>query len=204
MNSATLIGMMHQRIHSHPTGSAFVASDFTDLMDYETAKKSLSRLEHSGTLRRVLRGIYDRPQYSELLQEYAAPRPDAIASALARNHSWTIAPCGDTALNQLGLSTQVTANWSYISSGPYKSYSFDRVELEFLHRADKEIAGKSPKTIMVIQALKTLGEDKADSTIIAKLAHQLTDAEKAALLKEGQQTTAWIYSIIKRICKGEN
>ena len=193
MNSATLIGMMHQRIHSHPTGSAFVASDFTDLMDYETAKKSLSRLEHSGTLRRVLRGIYDRPQYSELLQEYAAPRPDAIASALARNHSWTIAPCGDTALNQLGLSTQVTANWSYISSGPYKSYSFDR-----------EIAGKSPKTIMVIQALKTLGEDKADSTIIAKLAHQLTDAEKAALLKEGQQTTAWIYSIIKRICKGEN
>ena len=188
MNSATLIGMMHQRIHSHPTGSAFVASDFTDLMDYETAKKSLSRLE----------------QYSELLQEYAAPRPDAIASALARNHSWTIAPCGDTALNQLGLSTQVTANWSYISSGPYKSYSFDRVELEFLHRADKEIAGKSPKTIMVIQALKTLGEDKADSTIIAKLAHQLTDAEKAALLKEGQQTTAWIYSIIKRICKGEN
>ena len=107
-------------------------------------------------------------------------------------------------LNQLGLSTQVTANWSYISSGPYKSYSFDRVRLEFLHRADKDIAGKSPKTIMVIQALKTLGEEKANSEIIARLSRQLTDEEKAALLKESQQTTAWIYSIIKQICKGES
>lgn len=203
MNCETLIGMMHQRIRTQPIGSAFVASDFTDLMDYETAKKSLLRLEQTGNMRRVMRGVYDRPQYSELLQEYAAPKPDAIASALARNYSWTIAPCGDTALNLLGLSTQVTANWSYVSSGPYKRYIFDRVELEFLHRADKDIAGKSPKTIMVIQALKTLGEEKVDQTIICKLASQLSAEEKVALLKEGQQTTAWIYSIIKKICKGE-
>ncbi len=203
MNSDTLIGMMHQRIRANLEGSAFVASDFTDLMDYETAKKSLLRLSQSGTIRRVLRGIYDRPQYSELLQEYAAPKPDAIAAALARNYGWTIAPCGDTALNQLGLSTQVTANWSYISTGPYKRYSFDRVELEFLHRADKDIAGKSAKTIMVIQALKAIGEDQVGQAVISKLAHQLTDEEKAALLKEGQQATAWIYGIIKRICKGE-
>ncbi len=203
MNTDTLIGMMHERICANPEGSAFVASDFTDLMDYETAKKSLLRLLQSGTIRRVLRGIYDRPQYSEFLQEYAAPKPDAIAAALARNYGWTIAPCGDTALNQLGLSTQVTANWSYISTGPYKRYSFDRVELEFLHRADKDISGKSTKTIMVIQALKAIGQDQVDQAVINKLACQLTDEEKAALLKEGQQATAWIYSLIKRICKGE-
>lgn len=202
MDSETLIGKMRQRIVLHPEGSAFVASDFTDLMDYETAKKSLLRLEQSGAIRRVLRGVYDRPRYSEFLQEYAAPKPAAIASALARNYSWTIAPCGDTALNQLGLSTQVTANWSYVSSGPYKSYSFDHVELEFLHRADKDMAGKSVKTIMVVQALKTLGEEKIDQTIIDRLARQLTVAEKEALLKEGQRTISWIYSVIKRICKG--
>ena len=30
------------------------------------------------------------------------------------SYHWTIAPCGNTALNLLGLSTQVTAVWSYI------------------------------------------------------------------------------------------
>lgn len=203
MNSGTLIGMMQHRIHAQPEGSAFVASDFTDLMDYDTAKKSLLRLEQAGKVRRVLRGIYDRPQYSELLQEYAAPKPDAIASALARNYSWTIAPCGNTALNQLGLSTQVTANWSYISSGPYKSYTLDRVELEFLHRADKDITGKSPKTAMIIQALKALGSDQVDEVVIRKLSHHLSNEEKKVLLSESQQTTAWIFSIIKKICRGE-
>ena len=35
--------------------------------------------------------------------------PDAVAKALARSYYWTIAPCGNTALNLLGLSAQVTA-----------------------------------------------------------------------------------------------
>lgn len=204
MNSESLIGLMRQRIHTQPEGSAFVASDFTDLMDYDTAKKSLLRLEKTGTIRRVLRGIYDRPAYSELLQEYAAPKIDAVAEALARNYSWTIAPCGNTALNRLGLSTQVTANWSYISSGPYKSYALDRVTLEFLHRADKDLAGKSAKTAMIIQALKALGQDQVDETVVEKLSRQLTRGEKAALLSESQQTTAWVFAIIKRICRGES
>jgi hypothetical protein len=75
-------------------------------------------LPASEYIRRVIRGVYDKPKYSTLLQEYSAPNPNEIADALARNYSWTIAPTGNTALNLLGLSTQVPANWSYISSGP--------------------------------------------------------------------------------------
>ena len=45
-----------------------------------------------------------------------------LPRALAHSYHWTIAPCGNTALNLLGLSTQVTAVWSYISNEPYKTY----------------------------------------------------------------------------------
>ena len=51
--------------------------------------------------------------------------------ALARSYHWTIAPCGNTALNLLGLSTQVTAVWSYISDGPYETYELNSTKLEF-------------------------------------------------------------------------
>ena len=80
--------------------------------------QSLSRLVQSGTLRRILKGVYEKPKYSKLLDEYVAADPEAVANALARSYHWTIAPCGNTALNLLGLSTQVTAVWSYISDGP--------------------------------------------------------------------------------------
>ena len=45
-----------------------------------------------------------------------------LPHALAHSYHCTIAPCGNTALNLLGLSTQVTAVWSYISDEPYKTY----------------------------------------------------------------------------------
>ena len=45
-----------------------------------------------------------------------------LPHALAHSYHWTIAPCGNTALNLLGLSTQVTAIWSYISDEHYKTY----------------------------------------------------------------------------------
>jgi hypothetical protein len=87
MEDDSKISLITKRIDEAPFGSAFVTSDFTDLAEYETAKKTIARLEKKGTLRRVLRGVYDKPKFSYLLQEYAAPIPDQIAHAIARNYN---------------------------------------------------------------------------------------------------------------------
>lgn len=151
-------------------------------------------------IRRVLRGVYDKPKYSEILQEYAAPDPDRIAMALARKNRWSIAPSGDVALNLLGLSTQVPANWEYYSSGPFKSYQVGNCEVKFLHRNDREIEGWSPKTALVIQALKAIGAAGINDTVISTIALRLSDSEKHKILFEGRQMTCWIYEALKKIC----
>ena len=200
MDNITYTDMVYKRILESESEAAFVATDFSDIADYNTVRQALLRLEKYGKIKRILRGVYYNPKYSNLLEEHEAPSPHHVALAIARNYNWTIAPCGNTALNQLGLSTQVTANWSYISDGPYNSYQFGNVELEFKHRNNKEISGMSYKTTMVIQGLKTLGKDNINKDVIAKLKRILKDAEKTALLKEAQQTTSWVYAIIKQIC----
>ena len=98
------------RINAAPDGIIFIVSDFADVADSETIRRNLNRLVQAGTLRRILKGVYEKPKFSKLLGEYVAADPDAVAKALARCYHWTIAPCGDTALNMLGLSTQVTAD----------------------------------------------------------------------------------------------
>ena len=194
---------IRERIMQAPDGSVFVNSDFADITDTNTIKQIISRLIKVGTLRRIIRGVFEKPKYSKLLQEYVAADPNEIANALARCYHWTIAPCGDTALNKLGLSTQVTAVWSYISDGPYKTYEWDKTKIEFKHRTNKEITGLSPTTILVIQALKTLGKENTDSKVIRILSHRLNTEEKAALLREGSEATDWVYNVIREICKGE-
>ena len=191
------------RILAAEDGAVFVAPDFADIADTATIRQGLKRLYQSGIIRRIIRGIYEKPKYSKLLDEYVAADPDAVAKALARCYHWTIAPCGNTALNLLGLSTQVTAVWSYISDGPYKTYEWNSTKLEFKHRTNKEITGLSYMTSLVIQALKTLGRANVTAEIIQTLSEKLSEDEKQACLKEATEATDWVYDTIRKMCGGD-
>ena len=190
-----------QRIEDSQTGTIFVNSDFVDIAETETVRRNLNRITQAGILRRIFNGIYEKPKYSKLLHEYVAADPDAVAKAIARNYHWTIAPCGNTALNLLGLSTQVTAVWSYISDGPYRKYEWNQTRIEFKHRTNREISGLSYMTALLIQALKTLGRENVTQEVIDSLSARLTTEEKAAALKEAAESTDWVYNYIKKICE---
>ena len=163
----------------------------------------LSRLHEKGTIEKVKRGVYMKPRYSMLLNRSVPPREDAVAKAIARNYGWTIVPCGDTALNMLGLSTQIPAVWLYVSDGPYKTYETDGIRFQFKHTDRKnELIGVSETTALIIQALRALGKEQIDSQTISALSKKLNAAEKQQVLKESRYITAWIYEAIKEICGG--
>lgn len=194
---------IQERIKCAADGTVFVSSDFADIADAETIRRNLNRLTQAGTLRRILNGVFEKPKYSTLLDEYVAVDPDAVAKALARSYHWTIAPCGNSALNLLGLSTQVSAVWSYISDGPYKIYEWNSTKLEFKHRTNKEITGLSYMTSLVIQALKTLGKNNVTPDVIETLSKKLSEDEKRACLKEAMESTDWVYDTIRKISGGD-
>ena len=193
MNRPDYNGDIKKRILTSKYGSVFVATDFADITDKKTASVILTRIESDGIIRRVMRGIYDKPEYNDFLNEYVAPIPDNVAHAIARNFGWTIVPCGDTALNLLGLSTQVPATWVYVSDGTYKEYAFDNTVIQFKRTTNKEVSKLSYKTALTIQALKALGKDKIDESVINSLCKLLTPEEKTAMLHEAKTATSWIY-----------
>ena len=54
------------RIYGNGRGWAFSSKDFADIGRVDMA---LKRLQEKGTIRRVIRGIYDYPRYGELLKQ---------------------------------------------------------------------------------------------------------------------------------------
>ena len=201
MNRPNYMQEIRNRIEAAKIGSVFVASDFADITEAKRISEYLVRLSADNTVISVMRGVFYKPEYSKLLDEYIAPAPDAVAHALARNYGWTIFPCGDTALNLLGLSTQVPVVWSYVSDGPYKEYSYDNATIKYKHTTNKEVSKLSPKTALVIQALKTLGKDNVQNDTIERIKEETTLDERRTMLIEAQYATAWIYEIIKTICR---
>ena len=192
---------IRERIDSAADGTIFTTSDFSDIADNNTIRQNMFRLTNDGVLRRIVNGVYEKPEYSAFLKEYVAPDPDKVAHAIARSFRWTIAPCGNTALNLLGLSTQVPVVWSYISDGPYKTYEWYTTRIEFKHRTNKEITGISYMTALLIQALKTLGKENVTQKEIRYLSERFSEDEKKTIIEEAANSTSWVYKTIKQICE---
>ena len=117
---------IEERIDNFNNGKVFISSDFLDIADYETVRKILNRLTDSKKIQKIVKGVYYNPSYNELIKEYEAPSVHEVAKAIARKYNWTIAPSGNTALNLLGLSTQVPSKWTYVSDG----FSFGNIVIE--------------------------------------------------------------------------
>ena len=105
-------------------------------------------------------------------------------------------------MNLLGLSTQVPTTWTYVSDGPYREFALDNITIKFKHRTNKEITGLSYITLLVIQALKTIGKDNITDSVILHLSKRLSLDDKNTIINETSKVTAWIRKKILSI-KGD-
>lgn len=180
---------------------AFTASDFLDFARHDAVRKSLDRLENCGQIRRIIRGVYDRPKFNYRFNILESPKIEDVAYAIARQYNWHICPSGNFALNKLGLSTQVPAQYVFVSNGPYVSYIIGDTRLIFKHTTSREITMFSSITQLVIQAIKTIGRENILLDDILHLRKILSLEDKRNLLVDGTKTNIWIYEVIKEICE---
>ena len=190
---------IERRISGSEPGTVFVPSDFHDIASVDNANAVLSRMAKRGDVTRPLRGLYSKPKRVEAIGADVPPSPDAVAHAIARKNKWVIAPSGDTALNRLGLDTQVPAVYEYVSSGPYKAYEYGKFVITLKHRANRDLLDCSPVTCLVIQALKALGRESADAGVAEKIAARLTEGEVSRFYEETRNSTAWVFEFAKTL-----
>ena len=196
--------IISNKINSFDSHKVFFVNDFLDIASNATVRQILKRLADEDKIKRVIDGFYYNPSYSELIGEYEAVSIHELALAIARKYNWNIAPCSSTALNLIGLSTQVPTHYKYISSGRYKKYTIGDTVLEFKKVNPGEIANMSLKTATVIQAIKSLGKENINKEVIRKIREYLTEEEILDLMDEAKSVPSWIYEVIRDISEDED
>ncbi len=192
------------RIRGNGRGWAFSQRDFARLGSRDGVDKALQRLLRKGTIRRVIRGIYDYPQFSDLLDQQLSPDLDQVAQALARKFGWRIQPSGAAAQNLIGLSTQVPGGIVYLSDGPDRSYGVGKTLLVFEHTALKEAGFKYRESALIVQALKALRADRITPAVIEKIRAWLDPSLHKKVLIDTKTATGWVYKAIQQICREES
>lgn len=190
------------KIYGYGKGYSFSSIDFIDDFPKDNIDKALSLLCKKNKIRRVARGIYDYPKYSDILKQQLSPDIEQVARAYARKFNWKIEVSGDSALNILGLSTQIESKYIYLSNGDNKTYKLqENLILSFKKSALKNIGFKYKESSLIVQALKTLGKQNITDEIIEEIQNKIDKKMYKKILKDTKTSTFWIYEAIKRICK---
>ena len=197
MNNST--SEIKKHLSQAKEGYLFSINEMLNYASYDTAKKVLQRMEKNGEIVRVIDGIYSKPKFSKLLNKSVPSSIPDVANKIAEKFAWNIIPSGDVALNMLHLSTQVPACYEYLSNGPYREYEIYGMKLKFKHTTNRLLGGMSLKSALVIQAIKSLGEENITADVLQTLKEVLSEEDKMALLDECKRVPAWIYEYIKKI-----
>lgn len=182
-----------RRIKGWGRGCAFTAKDFADIANRGSIDVALSLLAKTGTIRRIMRGIYDYPKYSKLLNKHLTPDYHEITKAYARSIGAKIRKPGAVAANLLGLTEQVPAKLIYISSCRSKVLNIAGRKVFLKNAAPRNFLGDE-KTRMVISALQFLGKDGVSADTIKRLKTLLSARERKRLLKMAKYEKSWIAS----------
>lgn len=184
------------KIAAHGRGWIFVPQDFMPEFKRYEIDMSLKTLSDEGIIRKICRGIYDYPTYSELLKQSTAPDLYGVAKTFAAKFRWNIYPSGDTALNFFGLSTQIPAKLVFISNGPSKTLETAFGPISFKHSALREPSFSHRESALVVQALREIGQANLTSDITARIKGKFSDVLLKKIRHDIITSANWIQRAI--------
>ena len=188
--------VIKEHITRNGENKIYTVSDFADLNNDMLVTRVLSRLKEEQFLIRLSQGIYLYPSRNRF--GICKPSIDQIANAIAEKEHARIIPSGLTALNELGLSTQVPMNAVYIT------IKLGNRSITFKKGTPRYFAYQSRVFTMVVTALKQIGDDKVSDEVLMKIKSILDTEEKEKVNHDYRIAPQWIRKKLKTVLYGNN
>lgn len=167
-------------------GSVWTPSDFLDLGGRDAVDKTLQRLSKSGELRRIDRGLYDKPAHNELTHQANPPSPKAVIDAVARRDQIRVLVDGMTAANDLGFTNAVPAKVIVHAETRLKAIKLGNMPIIFKSTAASKLFWAGRQAMRIVQALHwlrdTMSGDENDQWR-DRLVQLLSDPVHGAILR---------------------
>jgi len=188
------------RIRGWGRGHVFTPRDFLDLGNRGSVDVALTRLESSGTIRRLSRGVYDFP-IAHPVMGTLAPTVEAVAKALVGRDSVRLQPSGAYAANLLGLNQQVPSQVVFLTDGPARSVRFGNRTIVLRRTTPRNMESAGRTGGLVIQALRHIGKDRVTPEMVEHLRTVISADDRRRLKKDALFAPAWIAAIMNKIAK---
>ena len=154
-------------------GQAWTPADFADVGPRTAVDKALQRLVAAGELRRIDRGLYDRPRQNPLTGRAAVPDYRAVIDAIARRDHIRVLIDGLTAANDLGLTTAVPAKIEAFVETRIRPIHLGNQEIRFRTATASRLFWAGRPAMRIVQALHWLKDSLQDPAEHVRLTERL-------------------------------
>lgn len=191
LNGTTL----RQRIETMPEDSVLFRSDFPDYHS-EFVGSILSDLSNAGILVKLAQGIYAKPRRSKF--GVVLPSVEKIVQAISKRDNAKVIPFGMTALNALGLSTQVPMNYTYLTTGSERTVNFKNQKVVFKRGVPKNFCYSTRLISLMVQALRALKQENVGQEELQTIRTLISkEPDKESLVKDVDMMPAWMKRLVK-------
>ena len=194
------------QINTANPGHVWVPSDFAQLGNRDAIDKTLQRMVQAGDLRRIDRGLYDKPTLNRLTKRPTSPDYRAVMEAIARRDHLRLLVDGMTAANDLGLTDAVPARVTIHTDARRRAIQLDQLSIGFKQTAPSRLYWAGRPAMRVVQALYWLRDTLASDRdrILRRLSHILADpahgtAIRRDLLDGFSALPAWMQSLVREL-----
>jgi hypothetical protein len=186
---------LRKRIEALPEDSILFRSDFPEYHS-EFVGETLAELTQEGLLVKLAQGIYAKPRWSRF--GVVLPSVDKIVQAIAARDNAEVLPSGMTALNVLGLSTQVPMKYSYLTTGSERTIKLKNQEIRLKRGVPKNFCYKTKLIALLVQALKALKQQNVGQEEIQVIRSLISkEPDRIALAKDVDMMPNWMKRIVK-------
>ena len=188
-----------RRMRGGGRGSIVFQQDYADCGTPSAVKSTFHRLFAGGVLVRLAHGIYYYPKEDkEFGLGVIYPSVEEIAQAIAKRDKAKIVPMGAYALNKLGLSTQIPMNVVFLTNGvPRRINVGNGRGILFKHSsAGKNFAYKSELMMLIVTAMRTIGEEKLTETECSKMTEMAGSLCEQDFNHDIKLAPAWVRKIL--------
>ncbi len=189
-----------KKISNFKRGKIFFPTDFQSLGSSMAVRQALSRLEDKKVLIRLAHGIYLYPKSHSVLG-VLLPTVEDVAVAISKRDKARIIPTGVYALNKLGLSTQVPMKAVYLTDGSPRLLKIGKRTIKFKVATPKILSVKNELDLLVIQAMKEIGEKAIKPEEKEKLRGALAKVSTSDLKHDLKLAPSWIAAFMKESLK---
>lgn len=187
-----------KRIRAKHRGFVFTPKEFAHLGTRAAVDQALSRLQRSGQIRRLTRGVYEFPKIHPKIG-LLSPSPEAVAQAIANRSASRITVSPAKAANLLGLSTQVPVQNVFWTEGPSRTIRIGNQTVSLKHVAPSKMIGAGTEAGIVVQAIRSLGKEGIHEIPVHSLAKRLPRPVKRAVQRLVPAAPAWSQPVLNQI-----